>query len=105
MRQSQFWHGISDTIMVVACIVLGEETCGLPKAAPLSRKAAPLWSWSGPGEVHAPQAGRRSSEGRGLSRFNSRYVLCLGRAVLLAIVRGKPLVFCRIAITDGAGGT
>jgi hypothetical protein len=105
MRRSQFRHDISDIVRVVACIVFDEETCGLPKAAPLSRKAAPLWSWSERGEVHAPQAGRRSSEGRGLSRSNSRCVLCLGRAVLLAIVRGKPLVFCRIAITDGAGGT
>jgi hypothetical protein len=29
----------------------------------------------------------------------------LGRVVLLAIVRGKLLVFSRIAITDGAGRT
>jgi hypothetical protein len=91
MRQGQFGHGISDTVRVVACIVLDEETCGLPKAAP-------LWSWSERGEVHAPQVGS------GLSRFNSRCVLCLGRVVLLAIVRGKPLVFYRIAITGGAGG-
>jgi hypothetical protein len=39
---------------VVACIVLDEGTCGVPKAAPLSREAAPLWSWSERGEVLAP---------------------------------------------------
>jgi hypothetical protein len=78
MRQSQLLHDMSDIVRVVACIVLDEETCRLPKAAPLSRKAAPLLSWIGRGEVLAPQVRRRSTGGSGLSRFNSRCVLCWG---------------------------